>query len=104
MWEIKEYYFTTTFGSKISDAVYITSLDGYERLDLERETGIKIHHLVMVDAYDTWWGKGRSYLCRMIDILHMGHVNEILFGREIIRELPSIVEGWVQEFESRYSG
>lgn len=100
MWEIKEYYFTTTFGSKISDAVYITSLDGYERIELERETGLKIQHLVMVDAYGTWWGKGRSYLCRMIDVLHMGHVDEILFGREVIRELPQIVAEWVTLYQN----
>lgn len=100
MWEIKEYYFTTTFGSKISDAVYITSLDGYERLDLERETEIKIQHLVMVDAYDTWWGKGRSYLCRMLDVLHMGHVNDLLFGREVIRELPNIIPEWVASYQA----
>lgn len=47
MWEIKEYYYTTSFGSKISDAVYITSLDGYEREELEQGVGIQIHHLVI---------------------------------------------------------
>lgn len=100
MWEIKEYYYTTTFGSKISDAVYITSLDGYEREELERGTGMKIHHLVMVDAYETWWGKGKSYLCRMIDILHMGHVDDILFGKEVIRELPDIADRWVMQYRA----
>ena len=94
MWEIKEYYYTTTFGSKISDAVYITSLDGFERLEVERATGIKIEHIVIVDAYDTWWGKGRSYLCRLIDILNMGHVDEILFGREVLTRLPELVTSW----------
>ncbi|MGC5247064.1 DUF7687 domain-containing protein [Gordonia sp. DT219] len=101
IWEIKEYYYTTTFGSKISDAVYITSLDGYEREELERVTKIKINHLVMVDSYETWWGKGRSYLCRMIDILHMGHVDEILFGREVVTALPEIAREWAAEFEAR---
>ena len=96
MWEIKEYYYTTTFGSKVSDAVYITSLDGYERLDLQRETGIRIEHLVIVDAYDTWWGKGKSYLCRLIDVLNMGHVDEILFGREVRERLPEIARGWTK--------
>ncbi|TXH21442.1 MAG: hypothetical protein E6R06_19805 [Mycobacterium sp.] len=95
MWEIKEYYYTTTFGSKISDAVYITSLDGYERQELEQGAGIQIRHLVMVDAYETWWGKGKSYLCRMVDILHMGHVDDVLFGREVVRELPTLVDEWV---------
>lgn len=103
MWEIKEYYYTTTFGSKISDAVYITSLDGYERQELERGTSLNIHHLVMVDAYETWWGKGRSYLCRMIDILHMAHVDDLLFGREVIRELPAIAENWVDRYREIYA-
>lgn len=94
MWEIKEYYYTTTFGSKISDAVYITSLDGYERREIEDVTGIHIDHVVMVDAYDTWWRMGRSYLCRMIDALHMGHMDEILFGREVVRRLPELVQEW----------
>ena len=94
-WEIKEYYYTTTFGSKISDAVYITSLDGYERLEIESVTGVKIEHLVVVDAYDTWWGKGKSYLCRLVDLLNMGHVDEVLFGREVVDRIPAIVDGWV---------
>lgn len=94
MWEIKEYYYTTTFGSKISDAVYIASLDGYERNELEHATGIHINHVLMVDAYDTWWGKGKSYLCRLIDVLHMGHMDEILFGREVVRRLPELVAEW----------
>lgn len=103
MWEIKEYYYTTTFGSKISDAVYITSLDGYERIDLERATGITIDHLIIVDAYDTWWGKGKSYLCRMIDVLNIGHVDEILFGREV-RRLPEIVPSWIAIDDATHGG
>lgn len=95
MWEVKEYYYTTTFGSKISDAVYITSLDGYERLEVQRETGISIEHLVIVDAYDTWWGKGKSYLCRFVDVLNMGHVDELIFGREVRVRMPLIVQGWL---------
>jgi hypothetical protein len=30
LWEIKEYYGTTTFGSRVADGVYETLLDGYE--------------------------------------------------------------------------
>jgi len=94
MWEIKEYYHTTSFGSKISDAVYISSLDGYERLELQRGTGVDVEHLVIVDAFDTWWGKGKSYLCRLIDILHMGMVTEVIFGREVLSALPRRVSSW----------
>ena len=30
IWEIKEYYYTTTFGSRVADGVYETLLDGME--------------------------------------------------------------------------
>ncbi|GEO97407.1 DUF7687 domain-containing protein [Kocuria turfanensis] len=96
IWELKEYYYTTTFGSKISDAVYISALDGYERLELELATKIKIEHLLIVDARETWWDKGKSYLCRLIDILNMGHVSEILFGREVVEKIPQLMQGWVE--------
>jgi len=42
----------------------------------------------MVDAYDTWWNMGRSYLCRIVDMLHMGYVDEVLFGSEVLERLP----------------
>lgn len=94
VWEIKEYYYTTSFGSKISDAVYITQLDGYERAEIETVANAP-QLLLMVDAYDTWWGKGKSYLCRLIDILNMGKVDYILFGREVISDLPNIAKSWL---------
>jgi hypothetical protein len=55
----------------------------------------------MVDAHYTWWVKGRSYLCRIIDMLHMGYVDEVLFGREIVDQLPRIVKEWVKAFRAR---
>ena len=32
----------------------------------------------------------------MIDMLHMGYVDEVLFGYEVVERLPSIVSEWVQ--------
>lgn len=55
----------------------------------------------MVDAHSTWWVKGRSYLCRIIDMLHMGCVDEVLFGKEVATKLPDIAKGWVREYGSR---
>ena len=99
VWEIKEYYYTTTFGSRIADGVYETLLDGYElseaRIDLDKN----IHHYLMVDAYDTWWNMGRSYLCRICDMLHMGLLDEALFGKEVVERLPEIVKEWIKEIE-----
>lgn len=94
VWEIKEYYYTTTFGSRVADGVYETLLDGMEIEELATSEGIDILHYLMVDSHFTWWQCGRSYLCRMVDMLHMGYVDEVLFGYEVIERLPKIVEGW----------
>lgn len=95
IWEVKEYYYTTTFGSRVADGVYESLLDGLELEELRQNEGIDVKHYLMVDDRFTWWDCGRSYLCRMIDMLHMGYVDEILFGREVVERLPSIVKEWV---------
>lgn len=95
IWEIKEYYYTTTFGSRIADSVYETLLDGLELEELLEHQNIKVLHYLMVDAYHTWWDMGKSYLCRMIDILHMGYADEILFGREVVERIPILVQEWI---------
>ncbi|TYS69206.1 hypothetical protein FZC76_07750 [Sutcliffiella horikoshii] len=84
IWEIKEYYYTTTFGSRISDGIYETQLDGFELNDISRETNRDIKHIYFIDDYNTWWNMGRSYLCRTIDMLHKGLVDEVIFRRHII--------------------
>jgi hypothetical protein len=94
IWEIKEYYYTTSFGSRIADGVYETLVDGLELQELREHEGRDCRHLLIVDAYLTWWQMGKSYLCRMIDLLHMGHVGEILFGYEVVERLPAIVAEW----------
>lgn len=95
IWEIKEYYYTTTFGSRVADGIYETLLDGMEIEELREHENIDVKHYLMVDAYYTWWGCGKAYLCRMFDMLHMGYVDEILFGREVITEMPRIVSEWI---------
>jgi hypothetical protein len=95
VWEIKEYYYTTTFGSRVADGVYETLLDGMELEELHEHEGIKVLHYLMIDAHYTWWDCGRSYLCRIIDMLNMGYVDEVLFGYEIVEELPTIVKNWI---------
>ncbi len=101
VWEIKEYYHTTTFGSRVADGVYETLLDGMELKELKNSEGIKVYHYLMVDAHYTWWDCGKSYLCRMIDMIHMEYVDEVLFGYEVIERLPEIVRSWVTELEAR---
>ncbi len=112
VWEIKEYYFTTTFGSRVADGVYESLLDGMELEELDdalrplasaKGRPAHIQHLLMVDAHYTWWAKGRSYLCRIIDMLHMGYVDEVLFGKEIVDRLPVIAKGWADTYQHQAS-
>ncbi len=95
IWEIKEYYHTTSFGSRVADGVYETLLDGMELEEMREHEGRNVEHMLALDAHDTWWLKGRSYLCRIIDMLHMGYVDEVLFGYEVVERLPSLVQHWV---------
>jgi hypothetical protein len=101
VWEIKEYYYTTTFGSRVADGVYETLLDGMELEELREHEGIDVKHYLMIDDFNTWWNMGRSYLCRMVDMVHMGYVDEVLFGSEVIDRLPLIVKEWVEIYKSQ---
>ncbi len=101
VWEVKEYYYTTTFGSRVADGIYETLLDGMEIEELREHEKIDIRHYLMVDAYYTWWDCGKPYLCRLYDMLHMGYADEVLFGREVITEMPRIVAEWVARAKQR---
>lgn len=101
VWELKEYYYTTTFGSRVADGVYESLLDGMELEELREHENIDVKHYLIVDAYYTWWDCGRSYLCRLVDMLHMGYTDEVLFGREVVERLPEIVREWVAEAHNR---
>lgn len=94
IWEIKEYYHTTTFGSRVADGVYETLLDGLELEELRRQEKIECKHYLFVDSHNTWWNMGRPYLCRIVDMLHMGYVDEVMFGREVYERLPVLVPEW----------
>ena len=100
IWEIKEYYYTTTFGSRVADGVYESLLDGYELAEVRKNTNRMVRHYLMVDDYFTWWTMGRSYLCRIFDMLHMGLLTEALFGKEVINRIPILVNEWVAECNS----
>lgn len=100
IWEIKEYYNTTTFGSRVADGVYETQLDGYELgivenvLNSNSSLPKSIQHFYFVDDKFTWWTKGKSYLCRIIDMLHMGLVDNVMFGREVLTEWPKLIRSF----------
>jgi hypothetical protein len=99
LWEIKEYYYTTSFGSKVADAVYETMLDGYELEEVRKSLNLNIKHYLMIDGKFTWWVKGRSYLCRLIDAMHMGLITEVLFGKEVVHRIPDLTNEWVHFYE-----
>lgn len=92
-WEVKQYYGTTSFGSRVADAVYETALDGYELNDL-RDIGVDVKHYLFLDDHWTWWVKGKSYVCRVVDMLHIGLLDGAFFGRELIDQWPPIVKKW----------
>jgi hypothetical protein len=92
-WEIKEYYGTTTFGSRVADGVYETALDGYDLNDL-RNFGIEVEHYLFIDDRFTWWDCGRSYLARIVDMLHVGLLDGAFFGREVVAGWPAVVAAW----------
>ena len=101
VWEIKEYYYTTTFGSRVADGVYESLLDGLELEELREEENIDVKHYLMIDARYTWWECGRSYLCRIVDMLHMGYVDEVLVGKEVVQRLPALIKEWVKLSKAR---
>ncbi len=101
VWEIKQYYYTTTFGSRVADGIYETLLYGMELEELREHEGVHVKHYLIIDAYYTWWECGRPYLCRIFDMLHMGYVDEVLFGYEVVEEMPSIVSEWVDIARTR---
>jgi hypothetical protein len=69
--------------------------------ELREHEGIDIQHLLVIDSHYTWWGMGKSYLCRIIDMLNMGYVDEVLFGYEVVERLPDIVREWVSIAKAR---
>lgn len=97
IWEIKEYYYTTTFGSRIADGVYETQLDGHEINELAHLVEGDIKHIYFIDSYNTWWVQGKSYLCRIVDMLHMGLVDEVIVGKEVIDYWPHVLTEIVED-------
>lgn len=71
--------------------------------ELREHEGIDVKHYLMVDAHYTWWDSGRPYLCRILDMLHMGYVDEVLFGKEVLDRIPAIVKEWVKIAKARMS-
>lgn len=102
IWEIKEYYYTTSFGSRISDGVYETQLDGFEAKQIREDTGVNIKHVYMIDSYKVWWDDGKSYLCRIVDMMHMGLADEVLLGKEVVDRWPLILKDTLEYYKNNF--
>jgi len=102
LWEIKEYYYTTSFGSRIADGIYETMLDGYELKEVKKVINRPVFHYLFIDAKYTWWVMGKSYLCRIVDLIHMGLLTECIVGRQIVERVPLIVEEWKKEYDKLF--
>lgn len=59
-------------------------LDGYEFNEIYDRTGQQVYHVMFIDSHYTFWGQGKSYLCRFIDILNMGLIDELIVGKEVL--------------------
>lgn len=81
--------------------MYETLLDGLELEELREHESVRVDHVLFVDSHYTYWKCGRSYLCRMIDMLNMEYVGEIFFGKEVVTELPRRVTEWMSAFSQR---
>ena len=56
-----------------------------------------MRHYLFVDGYRTWWEDGKSYLCRIVDSIHMKYLDEAIFGREVLDRLPELAHEWAHE-------
>ena len=44
--------------------------------------------------------KNKSYLYRIIDMLHMGKINKAIFGKEVLKAILRITKEWTNSLKS----
>ena len=64
--------------------------------DISQRSGKPITHVFFLDAYKTWWVDGKSYLCRIVDILNSGLVDEVIVGREVLDRWPKLLKSIIE--------
>ena len=52
-----------------------------------------------MDAYRTWWKQGKSYLCRLVDAMNSGVVDEVIVGREVLTRWPELLRSVMMGIE-----
>jgi hypothetical protein len=97
VWEIKEYWGTTSGGSKMSDAVYECALVGRELRDFEKRTKLHVEHAVLLDGKAQWTSR-KSDLLRFYDLYFQGLIDYLIVGREIETEWQPIVRSVFRKY------
>lgn len=41
-----------------------------------------------------WLEQGKSYLCRIVDLLHRGSIDDLVIGSEVLTAIPEMVKKW----------
>ena len=96
VWEIKEYWGTTSGGSKMSDAVYECALVGRELRDFEKRTKLHVEHAVLLDGKAQWTAR-KSDLLRFYDLYFQGLIDILIVGREIETEWQPVVRSAIRK-------
>lgn len=81
----------------VADAVYETMLDWMELKEVKNDLGKEVYHMLIIDNHYTWWTCGRSYLCRIIDVFHIGLLSEVISGRDVVDRIPELAKEWRME-------
>lgn len=58
--------------------------------------------LYMIDSHRVWWVDGKSYLCRIVDMMNMGLADEVLLGKEVIERWPIIVRDTLEYYKDSF--
>ncbi|HEX8218514.1 MAG TPA: hypothetical protein VF914_04775 [Chloroflexia bacterium] len=101
IWQVREFYYSNVRGNHLAEAFHETLLIGMEVAHRSEQHVSAPKHYLIVDGYDSWWRLGLPYLGRMVDLLHMRYVDEVLFGNEVIEQLPALVREWTEAARSR---
>ncbi len=96
VWEIKEYWGTTSGSSKMSDAVYECALVGRELRDFEKRTKLHVDQAVVLDGKAQWTSR-KSDLLRFYDLWHQGLIDLLVVGREVETEWQPFVKSVVEK-------
>jgi len=96
VWEIKEYWGTTSGGSKMSDAVYECALVGRELRDFEKRTKLHVDHAVLLDGKAQWTSR-KSDLLRFYDLYYQGMIDLLVVGREIETKWQPFVKSAIRK-------